>query len=316
MRFLVTGGAGFIGHHLVGALLAEGHDASVIDDYRTGSPERLAPFRDRIRLIEGDIRDAKAMDAAVEGAEVVLHEAALPSVARSIIDPRLTADINVNGTIEVMLAAARAGVRRVVLAGSSSVYGSSPVLPRREDQAPDPRSPYATSKLAAEYLVHQLGELLRVETVVLRYFNIYGPGQDPASEYSAVVPRFISAALRGERPLVHGDGTQSRDFTHIDNVVLANLRAADAPAASGLTVNIGCGGRYSLLALVGAIWSCVGSTPDPLFGPPRPGDVPHSQADVTLATERLGYQVVTPFEVGIARTFDWYQADPLRFAHP
>ena len=314
MRFLVTGGAGFIGHHLVGALLEGGRDVSVIDDYRTGTPQRLAPFRDRIRLIEGDIRDASAMDAAIEGAEIVLHEAALPSVARSVVDPLLTADINVNGTIEVMLAAARAGVRRVVLAGSSSVYGSSEVLPRREDQAPDPRSPYASTKLAAEHLVHQLGALRGVETVVLRYFNIYGPGQDPASEYSAVVPRFITAALRGERPIVYGDGTQSRDFTHIDNVVLANLRAAEASGASGLTANIGCGGRYSLLDLIDAIWSRLPGVPDPVFEASRPGDVPHSQADVTLASERLDYRVVTPFEVGIARTVDWYQADPLSLA--
>ena len=260
MRFLVTGGAGFIGHHLVGALLEHGHEVSVIDDYRTGWPERLDPFLERIRLVEGDIRDPGAMDAAIEGADVVLHEAALPSVARSVIDPRLTADINVNGTIEVMLAAARARVRRVVLAGSSSVYGVSPVLPRREDQPPDPRSPYATSKLAAESLVHQLGALRSVETVVLRYFNIYGPGQDPASEYSAgsAVHHRRSA---GERPIVYGDGTQSRDFTHIDNVVLANLRAADAPGASGLTVNIGCGGRYSLLDLIDAIWSRLAGPP-------------------------------------------------------
>ncbi len=196
---------------------------------------------------------------------VVLHEAALPSVARSTIDPRLTADINVNGTIEVMLAAARAGVRRVVLAGSSSVYGSSEVLPRREDQAPDPRSPYATSKLAAELMVHQLGELHGIETVVLRYFNIYGAGQDPNSEYSAVVPRFITAALRGEPPVIHGDGHQSRDFTHIDNVVFANLRAAEAAGASGLTANIGCGGRYSLLDLLDAIRARLPDLPEPVF---------------------------------------------------
>jgi nucleoside-diphosphate-sugar epimerase len=307
MRVLVTGGAGFIGHHLVRSLLERGDEVSVIDDYRTGSPERLAPFRDRIRLIEGDIRDARAIDDAMAGADVVLHEAALPSVARSVVDPRLTADIIVNGTIEVMLGAARAGVRRVVLAGSSSVYGSREILPRQEDQAPDPRSPYATSKLAAEHMLHQLGELRGVETVVLRYFNIYGPGQDPASEYSAVVPRFITAALRGERPVVHGDGTQSRDFTHIDNVILANLLAAEAPGASGSTMNIGCGGRYSLLDLLEAIGTALGRRLEPVFEGTRAGDVRHSQADISVAAERIGYHVVTPFDVGIGRTVAWYQ---------
>jgi UDP-glucose 4-epimerase len=307
MRVLVTGGAGFIGHHLVRSLLERGDEVSVIDDYRTGSPERLEPFRDRIRLIEGDIRDARAVDEAMAGAEVVLHEAALPSVARSVVDPRLTADIIVNGTIEVMLGAARAGVRRVVLAGSSSIYGSREILPRQEDQAPDPRSPYATSKLAAEHMLHQLGELRGVETVVLRYFNIYGPGQDPASEYSAVVPRFVTAALRGERPVVHGDGTQSRDFTHIDNVILANLLAAEAPGASGATMNIGCGGRYSLLDLLEVIGTALGRRLEPVFEGTRAGDVRHSQADISVATERIGYHVVTPFDVGIGRTVAWYQ---------
>lgn len=316
MKVLVTGGAGFIGHHLVRALLDRGDEVSVIDDYRTGLPARLDPFRARIRLIEGDIRDAAAMDAAVEGASVVLHEAALPSVSRSVVDPRLTTDINVNGTIEVMLAAARAGVRRVVLAGSSSVYGSNKVLPRREEQAADPRSPYATSKLAAELLVHQLGELHGIETVVLRYFNIYGPGQDPNSEYSAVVPRFITAALRSERPIIHGDGRQSRDFTHIDNVVFANLRAAEAAGASGVTANIGCGGRYSLLDLLDAIRARLPDLPEPVFEAPRAGDVRHSQADVGLASSRLGYRVVTPFAVGIERTVDWYQADSSSLARP
>ena len=222
MRMLVTGGAGFIGHHLVRALIDQGDDVVVLDDLSTGDRRRLTAYESRIRLLIGDIRDGETVRAAVDGVEVVLHEAAVPSVARSIADPRRSNDVNVNGTVELLLAAAAAGVRRVVLAGSSSVYGSSGVLPRREDQPTDPRSPYAASKLAAEHYVHTIGAACGVESVVLRYFNVFGPGQDPLSEYAAVVPRFVTAALEGQRPVVFGDGTQSRDFTFIDNVVAAN----------------------------------------------------------------------------------------------
>jgi UDP-glucose 4-epimerase len=302
MRALVTGGAGFIGHHLVRALLERGDEVSVIDDFSTGLRERLAPFDRRIRLVEGDIRDAAALDRATEGCSVVFHEAALPSVARSVCEPRLANEVNTSGTIEVMLAASRASVRRVVFAGSSSVYGDSPELPRRETQMPNPRSPYAASKLAAEFYVHTLGALHGVETVVLRYFNIFGPGQDPNSEYSAVVPLWATAALRGESPVVNGDGTQSRDFTYVDNVLSANLLAAEAPGVSGLTCNIGCGGRYSLLELLAAIGDGLKRPLEPVFAPPRPGDVPHSQADISVAAARLGYLVLVPFAEGIRRT--------------
>ena len=197
MRVLVTGGAGFIGSHLVRALLERGDDVSVIDDFSTGLERRLEPFRDRIRLVVGDVRDADAVDAAIAGCAAVLHEAAIPSVARSVRDPVASNAVNTEGTIQVMLAAARAGCRRVVLAGSSAVYGASPEMPRREGQLPDPRSPYAASKLAGEAYIHSMGPLLGVETVALRYFNIFGPDQDPASEYAAVVPAFVTAALRG-----------------------------------------------------------------------------------------------------------------------
>ena len=307
MRALVTGGAGFIGHHLVRALLERGDEVSVIDDLSTGLRSRLVPFEGRISFVEGDIRDSAAMDRAIEGCSVVFHEAALPSVARSVRDPRLSNEVNTSGTIEVMLAAARAGTRRVVLAGSSSVYGDSPQMPRIESQLPNPRSPYATSKLAAEFYVHTLGALHGVESVVLRYFNIFGPGQDPNSEYSAVIPLWATAALRGERVTVHGDGTQSRDFTFIENVISANLLAATAPGASGLTCNVGCGGRYSLLELLTAIGDGLGLHVEPSFAPPRPGDVPHSQADITLASTRLGYRVLVPFAEGIERTVRAYR---------
>lgn len=307
MKALVTGGAGFIGHHLVHALLERGDAVAVIDDFATGLRSRLTSLHDRITLVEGDIRDPAALDRSMQGCEVVFHEAALASVARSVRDPRLSNDVNTAGTIEVMLAAHRAAVRRVVFAGSSSVYGDGPEMPRRESQLLNPRSPYATSKLAAEFYVHSLGALHGVETVVLRYFNVFGPGQDPNSEYAAVVPKFVTAALRGEPPTVHGDGSQSRDFTFIDNVVMANLLAADAADVSGITANVGCGQRYSLLELLEAVASIVGQKAEPVFGPARPGDVPHSLADISLARDRLGYRVLVPFEEGVRRTVAAYR---------
>ena len=306
MRMLVTGGAGFIGHHLVRALIDRGDDVVVLDDLSTGDRRRLTAYESRIRLLVGDVRDRETVKAAVDGVEVVLHEAAVPSVARSIADPRRSNDVNVNGTVELVLAAAAAGVRRVVLAGSSSVYGSSGVLPRREDQPTDPRSPYAASKLAAEHYVHTIGAACGVESVVLRYFNVFGPGQDPLSEYAAVVPRFVTAALEGQRPVVFGDGTQSRDFTFIDNVVAANLAAAVRPGIAGRTFNIGCGGRFTLRELLDAIAAATGRPIDPEFRPGRQGDVPHSQADISSAREHLGYEPVIGFAEGIRRSVAWY----------
>lgn len=310
MKALVTGGAGFIGHHLVRALLDRGDDVAVIDDYSTGLRWRLDDVRDDIAIVEGDIRDAADLDRAIAGCEVVYHEAALPSVARSNEDPRASNDVNTTGTIEVMLAAARAGVRRVVLAASSSVYGDSEALPRRESQPTNPLSPYAVSKAAAEQYLHILGRLHGVETVALRYFNIFGPGQDPASQYAAVVPRFVLAGLHEERPVIFGTGRQSRDFTYVANAVHANLLAADAAVPPDATMNIGCGTRYSLLDLVETIGSCLGVPIEPTFEPARTGDVPHSQADISLAREHLRYDVVVPFEEGIRRTIDWYRTRP------
>jgi UDP-N-acetylglucosamine/UDP-N-acetyl-alpha-D-glucosaminouronate 4-epimerase len=312
VRILVTGGAGFIGHHLVRALLARGDQVSVIDDFSTGFRSRLDPFIDRITLTEGSILDPGALDEAAEGCDVILHEAAIPSVARSLVTPRLTNEVNVGGTIEVMLAAARHGVRRVVLAGSSSVYGIPAELPCRESQRPDPQSPYGASKLAAEHYVHTLGQLHGVDTVVLRYFNVFGPGQDPASEYAAVVPRFVTAVLDGRRPTVNGDGETSRDFTYVDNVVEANLLASQPSSPSALTCNVACGSRYSLLELLQVICEAAGREVEPVFGPPRPGDIQHSQADVSIARRALGYQVVVPFGEGIQRSVAWYRDQALR----
>ena len=310
MRVLVTGGGGFIGHHLVRALLERGDDVVVLDDFSTGSRSRLDAVLDRIELVEGDLRDALDVARATKDVEVVLHQAAIPSVARSVADPIRSNAVNVEGTIQLMLASAAAGVRRVVAAGSSSVYGASPELPRRETQRPDPRSPYATSKLATEHYVHTLGELHGIETVVLRYFNVYGPGQDPLSQYAAVVPRFVTAGLAGEAPTVHGDGHQSRDFTYIQNVVSANLLAAGAKA-TGLTANIGCGGRFDLIELLDEIRVSIPDLKPPVFEPTRPGDVRDSEADISVAREHLGYEVLVSFPEGIKRTVAWYvsQAD-------
>lgn len=307
MRTLVTGGGGFIGHHLVRRLAARGDQVTVIDDFSTGFAGRLEPYRDQITIVQGSILDEGALDRAVASSEVIFHEAAIPSVARSVIAPQATHAANATGTIEVMLAAARHGVRRVVLAGSSSVYGPAAQLPCRETQRPAPSSPYGASKLAAEHYLHTLGQLHGVETIVLRYFNVFGPGQDPTSEYSAVIPRFAMAVLEGRTPTINGSGEISRDFTYVDNVVEANLLAARDCSPSGLTCNVACGTRYTLLELLSAIGDAAGRRVEPDYGPPRAGDILHSQADITLAREALGYEPVASFNQGIARTVAWYR---------
>jgi len=306
VKVLVTGGAGFIGHHLVRGLLARGDKVAVIDDLSTGFARRLDEFGDEVDLVVGSILDPAALDHATAGCDVILHEAAIPSVARSLVTPRATNDANAGGTIEVMLAAARHHVRRVVLAGSSSVYGIPATLPCIETMRPDPQSPYGASKLAAEHYVHSLGTLHGIDTVVLRYFNVFGPGQDPSSEYAAVVPRFTTAVLEGRQPLINGNGDVSRDFTYVENVVAANLLASLPASPSRLTCNIACGSRHSLLDLLAAISQAAGRPSNPNFGPARLGDIRDSQADITLARRALGYEVVVPFEEGVARTVAWY----------
>jgi UDP-glucose 4-epimerase len=305
VNVLVTGGAGFIGHHLVRALVGAGHDVVVFDDFSSGQRDRVSQSG-ASRIVEGDLRMGAGLIQALEGREVVFHEAALVSVARSVIDPVATNAINVDGTIRLMIAAAEAGVRRVVVASSSAVYGASAELPSRESQRPDPQSPYATSKLAAEHYVHNLGSASGIETVALRYFNVFGPGQDPQAEYAAVVPRFIMAALSSTQPIIYGDGMQSRDFTFVDDVVAANLMAAEAPRVNGLTVNVGSGERRSLLELLSAVGQAVDCTLDPLFEAPRAGDIRDSQADVSLAAERLGYRAAIDLSEGIRRSVAWY----------
>ena len=307
MRVLVTGGAGFIGHHLVRALVERGDEVSVLDDLSSGFISRLRPVLDRVTFVEGSILEAGALDSAIRGAEVVFHEAALASVAKSVADPRLTNEVNVAGTIDVMLAAARSGVRRVVFAGSSAVYGMPMQLPCSEDQLASPTSPYGVSKLAGEQYVHALGRLHGVGTVVLRYFNVYGPGQDPASEYAAVIPKFVTAVLRGERPTFNGTGLITRDFVYVDNVVAANILAASPTSPSGLTCNVATGTSVSLVELLDAICAAAGRDVVPIHGPPREGDIIDSQGDVAVAQRELGYEVTVHLRGGIAKTVAWYR---------
>jgi UDP-glucose 4-epimerase len=307
MKAAITGGAGFIGSHLIRGLLAQGHAVSVIDDLSTGHATRLDAFRDRISVHVATIGDRDALETTLDGCEVVFHCAAIASVARSLVEPRLTNDVNVGGTIDVVLAAAQTGVRRVILAGSSAVYGLTETIPSTERQRADPSSPYGASKLAAEHYLHTLGQLHDVQTVVLRYFNVYGPGQDPNAEYAAVIPKFITAVLEGRRPTINGTDDISRDFVFVDDVVEANLRAADEGVVSGLTCNIAGGVRTSLRTLLREIAAAVGHDVEPEFGPARPGDIRHSQADISLAREALGYEPQVALAAGIARTVDWFR---------
>ncbi|RPH84533.1 MAG: SDR family oxidoreductase [Candidatus Rokuibacteriota bacterium] len=309
--FVVTGGAGFIGSHLVERLL--GHpDAHVriLDDFSTGRMVNL-PFAAaagaRLEIVRGDIRDLATVERVAAGAAVIFHQAAMRSVPRSVADPLGANDHNVNGTLNVLEAARRAGVPRVVYASSSSVYGDRPELPKREDQPPAPISPYAVSKAAGEQYAAVWHRLYGVETVGLRYFNVFGPRQDPASEYAAVIPRFILWGLQRVPLEIHGDGQQSRDFTYIDNVVEANCLAADAPGASGLAFNVGCGERVSLLDIIGRLETLLGRPVERRHTPSRAGDVPHTLASIERAGKLLGYTPLVPFDEGLRRTFDFFR---------
>ena len=305
--YLVTGGAGFIGSNIVRELVARGEGVRVLDNFSTGRRENLAEVLNDIELIEGDVRDPSACRRAVAGVEYVLHQGAIPSVQRSVDDPSISNDANVSGTLNLLIAARDAGVRRVVYASSSSVYGDSPTLPKHEDMTPRPRSPYAVSKLAAEYYCQVFIEVYGLETVSLRYFNVFGPRQDPTSQYSAVIPLFVQAMLAGEPPVVYGDGLQSRDFTYVSNNVEANLLAATVPGVAGRVFNIACGKRYTLLDLIAMLNDILGTRIDPVFAPPRHGDVKHSLADIRLAQEQMSYTVDVDFETGLERTVTWYR---------
>jgi UDP-glucose 4-epimerase len=305
MNVLVTGGAGFIGSHLVDALVERGDAVVVVDDLFSGEH---ANVNSRAELVTGSVADRDTMRTAVEGVEVVFHQAAHRAVMRSVQDPLATDTANVHGTLTVLKTAADAGVRRVVYASSSSVYGGSEVLPTPEEVPINPHSPYAVSKAAGEQYCRVFSELYELETVALRYFNVFGPRQSPASAYSAVIPLFIDALRRDGRPEVHGDGKQSRDFTYISDAVNANLDAAAVPAerCSGRAYNIAPGTPHSLLELLDLLSEIVGVEPHPVFADPRPGDVRHTCADPAAARHDLGFECQVSFEDGLGRTVDWF----------
>jgi UDP-glucose 4-epimerase len=304
---LVTGGAGFIGSHLVEALLERGDEVRVLDDFSTGDAANLDGVRGRVKVFEGSVTDAEVVRHAMRGAGVVYHQAALASVPRSIADPLATHRACVDGTLQVLLAARDLKVRRVVYAASSSAYGNSARLPKHEDDPTSPLSPYAAAKLAGEQYCAAFTQVYGLETVRLRYFNVFGPRQTPDSPYAAVIPLFIQALTAGRSPVVHGDGEQSRDFTFVADVVQANLRAAVVPGIGGRVYNIACGRRTSLLGLLRHLNHLLGTAIAPTHAPPRPGDVKHSQADVGRACVELGYRPTTDVPAGLKQCLTWWQ---------
>ncbi len=308
MGYLVTGGAGFIGSHIVEELVRRGEKVRVLDNFITGKRANVAPFRDLIELIEGDIRDLKTCRQALEGIDYVLHQAALPSVPRSIEDPLLAHEINVRGTLNLLVASCEAKVRKFVFASSSSVYGDNSHLPQKEGNEGMPLSPYAASKSAGEKYCQVFSAVYGLETVSLRYFNIFGPRQDPFSQYAAAIPLFITKILAEENPEIYGDGEQSRDFTYVANAVEANLRAVEAPPeAAGGVFNIACGERTTVNVLVNEISKLIGTSCEPIYVDPRPGDIKHSFADISAAKTVLGFEPGLSFRQGLKKTVAWYK---------
>ena len=307
--YLITGGAGFIGSNLAQALVRDGERVRVFDDFSSGTRENLAPVRDRVEIVEADLRDYAAVKRAMQGVTYVAHQGALRSVERSVDDPLSSDEVNVHGTMHVLMAARDTpGVRRVVYASSSSVYGDNPTLPKVEDQTPAPVSPYAVSKLAAELYCRVFSRLYGVETVSLRYFNVFGPYQSPESRYAAVIPLFMRAALAGTPLEIHGDGEQSRDFTYIDNVVLANRLAMTTPGVAGEVFNVACGERHSLLDIAAALGRLVGRELPRRHVDPRRGDVRHTQASIDRIQTKLRFHPTVGFEDGLRRTWEWYRS--------
>jgi nucleoside-diphosphate-sugar epimerase len=306
-RYLVTGGAGFIGSNIAEARVRGG--AVFVDPHTpaTGYEKNIAHLRGDLTFIKGDVRDAETVREALAGVDYVLHQAALASVPRSIEDPVLVTDVNVRGTLVTLDEARRAGVKRFVYAASSSAYGDTETLPKVERMTPKPLSPYAASKLMGEYYCSVYAHVYGMSTVALRYFNIFGPRQDPKSQYAAVIPIFISHLLAETPPSIYGDGEQSRDFTYIENVVEANILASRCERARGQTVNIACGARYTLNDLFAQMRGIIGSSVEPRYAEPRAGDVKHSQADISAAGELIGYRVTVPFAEGLRKTIAWYQ---------
>ncbi|MCX7887633.1 MAG: SDR family oxidoreductase [Verrucomicrobiae bacterium] len=305
---LITGGAGFIGSNLAEYLVRHGHAVRILDNFLTGKRENLRGFAEKLEIIQGDICNAEDCRRAVAGVRYVFHLAALPSVPRSIAEPLRSHDINVTGTLNMLIAARDAGCQRLIFSSSSSVYGDTQALPKQEQLSPEPLSPYGAQKLAAEHYCRVFWKLYGLETVSLRYFNVFGPRQDPQSQYAAVIPRFINAILRDEAPTIFGDGTQTRDFTYVEDVVEANIAAAQASgAALGETINVACGRRFSLLEVLETINATVGKKICPIFAPPRAGDILHSEAAIGKARLLLGWTPRVSFAEGIARTVAWYR---------
>jgi nucleoside-diphosphate-sugar epimerase len=306
-KYLVTGGAGFIGSHLVESLLSQHQDVRVLDNFLTGKRENIADFKDGMELIEGDIRDFATCKKALAGVDIVFHQAALPSVPRSVEDPLLTNAINVDGTLNMLIASKEAGVEKFVFASSSSVYGDDPGLPKKEGHEGVPLSPYAASKIAGEKYCQVFYQNYGLDTVSLRYFNIFGPRQDPLSQYAAVIPIFISKISQGLSPTIYGDGQQSRDFTFVQNVVQANLLASRAENVSGEIFNIACGERITVNALFAMIRDLHDRDIEPVHDKPRQGDILHSFADITKGKEMLKYEPAVSFEAGLKETILWFR---------
>lgn len=306
MRFLVTGGAGFIGSNIAKSLVEKGYAVRVLDNFATGQRTNLEPFIKDIELIEGDIRDFWTVVKATKGVDYILHQAALPSVARSIDNPLTTTEVNINGTLNILEAARFNEVQRIVYASSSSIYGDSPEMPKNEEMRPMPKSPYAITKLAGEEYCLSFFNLYGLETVALRYFNIFGPRQNPFSQYSAVIPKFINMLKNGQNPTIWGDGTTSRDFTYIDNVVNATVLACEKKAAAGNVINIACNKAFTLNELVKKLNNIVGTDIPPIYGPEKIGDVKYSLADITKAKKILGFEPEIDFDEGLRRTVEWF----------
>lgn len=308
MRVLITGGAGFIGSHIVREALNRGYEVRVLDNLSTGHLRNLTEVQREIEFVEGDIRDYDLVAKSMKGVEIVFHQAALPSVPRSIEDPITSTSVNVLGTTTVLKAAVDSGVRRVVYAASSSAYGNAPERLKVETLPPRPLSPYAVTKLAGEYMLQAFSNCYGLETVGLRYFNVFGERQDPTSQYAGVIPKFVSRMLRNERPVINGDGTISRDFTYVRNVVEANFLAATAPnSVSGRVINIACGNKITLMQLVQELNQILKTDLQPIYGPERPGDIHNSCADISLARELIGYRPSVDFATGLRKTVEWYR---------
>jgi len=305
--YVVTGGGGFIGSHIVEELICRGETVKVVDDFSTGKRENLEPFKQKAEIIEADIAETKDLPRTLKGVDYVIHQAAIPSVPKSILDPVKSHNANVNGTLNLLLACRDAGVKRVVYASSSSLYGDSPILPKHEDMMPNPLSPHGAQKLFAEMYCQVFTKAYGLETVALRYFNVFGPRQDSKSQYSGVLALFITAILQDRRPTIHGDGQQSRDFTYVKNVVEANLLACTAPGVAGQAFNVACGDRITVNTMVQHINKITGKDIAPIHGDPRAGDIKHSQADISRAVKHLGYQPKFTFAEGLERTIEWYR---------